>query len=168
MTKFTKKRFNEALRADDQAEVWHLCAIRLGHTPSRSEVYSAIQELATTDKGCRKACPIAYTSMRKSRLEGQVRAIQRINGNRQAMLCRTDSELRTVAISMLRRLIEEPVTAYTKVPMEGFTHLYFCSPAHGHADYNKVMACRLDDEWAGRILSLGKRIWARKVQDAAV
>lgn len=34
----------------------------------------------------------------------------------------------------------DPTSNYAKRPMYGHTHLYFCSPVYGHADYNKWRA----------------------------
>lgn len=84
---------------------------------------------------------------------------------------------RATALSLLRRLYEEPVTNYTKVPMFGMTHLYFCSPSYGHSDYNKVRTCLLTGElakdaqgnsydpqaaWCRKVVELGNRIFDRK------
>lgn len=85
---------------------------------------------------------------------------------------------RDSALKMLRRLYEEPVTNYTKVPMFGMTHLYFCSPSYGHKDYNKVRTCLLNGplaidsngnrydpqaSWCSKVVELGNRIYAKKV-----
>ena len=74
-------------------------------------------------------------------------------------------------------LATEDVTGYTKVPLFGFHHLYFCSPSYGHRDYNKVRTCvlngplatdkngnRYDPQaaWCDKILDLGKRIYFKK------
>jgi len=85
---------------------------------------------------------------------------------------------RAEALRMLRRLYEEPVTNYTKIPMFGFNHLYFCSPSYGHKDYNKVRTCLLNGplaidsngnrydpqaSWCSKVVELGNRIYAKKV-----
>lgn len=84
---------------------------------------------------------------------------------------------RATALKMLRRLYEEPVTSYTKVAMNGLTHLYFCSPSYGHKDYNKVRTCvlngpltngkdgnRYDPQamWCEKVVELSDRIYSRK------
>lgn len=61
------------------------------------------------------------------------------------------------AMDMLRRLLTENHGNYTKVPMMGFTHLYFCHPGYGHADYNKVRTCAID----------GNEVFCRKICDIA-
>lgn len=77
---------------------------------------------------------------------------------------------RAVALKMLRRLAEEDLTRYSKVAMFGRTHLYFCSPAYGHRDYNKVCACPLGSgdgdpltAWCDRVVKLSDRIYEKKL-----
>lgn len=43
-------------------------------------------------------------------------------------------------VEELKRNIREGLTNYTKVPVLGYTHLYFVSPYYGHSDYNKWCA----------------------------
>lgn len=43
-------------------------------------------------------------------------------------------------VEELKRNIREGLTNYTKVPVLGYTHLYFVSPYYGHRDYNKWCA----------------------------
>ena len=84
---------------------------------------------------------------------------------------------RATALKMLRRLYEEPLTNYTKVPMFGIHHLYFCNPVYGHKDYNKVRTCLLNGPlatdmngnrydpqaaWCGKVVELGERIYKKK------
>ena len=65
--KFTKKAFRSALKANDQTEVWHLTAVKLGRTPTQKEVYDLIKEVASTIRDERKAYSMAYDSQRKQR-----------------------------------------------------------------------------------------------------
>ena len=71
---------------------------------------------------------------------------------------------KTEALAMLRRLLTEKLGNYTKVPMMGHTHLYFCSPVYGHADYNKVMTCNIEGNeiFCKKVVDLGERILAKK------
>lgn len=43
-------------------------------------------------------------------------------------------------VEELKRNIREGLNDYTKVPVLGYTHLYFASPRYGHSDYNKWCA----------------------------
>lgn len=43
-------------------------------------------------------------------------------------------------VEELLRNCADPTSNYAKRPMYGHTHLYFCSPVYGHADYNKWRA----------------------------
>ena len=48
--------------------------------------------------------------------------------------------LKQYIVQELLRNCTDPASNYAKRPVYGHTHLYFCSPAHGHADYNKWRA----------------------------
>ena len=65
-----------------------------------------------------------------------------------------------IALGMLRDLYKNGLNKYSKVPMMGHTHLYFCSPIYGHSDYNKVMACTIkgNEKFCNDVISLGGKI----------
>lgn len=159
--KFTKKAFRAALKANDQTKVWYLAAIKFGRTPTRKEVHDLIEEVADTIRDDRKAYSIAYKSQRKQRFEA---AELMAWYNRGAYGQYGDSHYRTVALDMLRKLHDENHGSYTKVPMLGHTRLYFCSPVHGHSDYNKVRTCAIEgnEAFCNKIVELGERIFAKK------
>ena len=173
--KFTKKAFRAALKANDQTRVWYLSAIKFGRTPTRKEVQDLIEEVADTIRDNKKAHFMAFQSQRWEKIfAAETNAWIARGGYRQYGI----HHYRSVALEMLRRLATEQVTSYTKVPMFGTTHLYFCSPTYGHKDYNKVRTCRLNSEltydpaskchvdtqaaWCKKIVELGERIYARK------
>lgn len=64
---------------------------------------------------------------------------------------------------MLRRLLTENPSNYTNVPMMGHTHLYFCSPSYGHADYNKVRACNIEgnENFCEKVCEIARRHLAK-------
>lgn len=70
---------------------------------------------------------------------------------------------KTEALAMLRRLLTEKPSNYTKVPMIGHTHLYFCSPSYGHADYNKVCTCNIEgnEEFVKKIVKISEKFMAK-------
>lgn len=72
------------------------------------------------------------------------------------------------AFHMLRRLIKENLSPYTKIAMYGFTHLYFCSPIYGHKDYNKVKCCKIDgnENLCAKIFNLSEKIYNKKKEKA--
>ena len=175
MTKFTKTAFRKALRENDQTEVWHLAAIKYGRTPTRKEVQCLVELVADTTSANHKAFPMAYTSLRKSNLrEIMAKAWDRRGAYRQYDI----HYYREKALKLLRELAVEPLNYhYTKVPMSGMTHLYFCSPHFGHADYNKVCTCPLNGPlvtdrrgkrydpqaaWCSKVIELGNRIYSKK------
>ena len=151
--KFTKKALRAALKANNQTEVWHLTAVKFGRTPLKKEVYDLIKEVASTIRNDRKAYAVAYNSSRK---EYQRRAIDEAWMRRGAY---RQNDGRADALNMLRRLLTENPSNYTKVPMMGHTHLYFCSPQYGHADYNKVCTCNIEgnEEFVNKIVKIGEK-----------
>lgn len=155
--KFTKTAFRAALKANDQTEVWHLAAIKMGRTPTRHEVYMMVKEISSSMRDERRAFSIAYNSSRK---EAQRGAIDEAWISRGAY---RQNDGRAYALEMLRRLLTENCGNYTKVPMMGHTHLYFCSPSYGHADYNKVCTCNIEgnEEFVKKIVKIGEKFMAK-------
>lgn len=156
MKNFTKKDFRAAIKANDQSEVWHLAAVKLGRTPKRSEVYDLIKDVASTIRDEHKAYSISYNSLRKQRNDAaDIMAWYKRGAYGQY----GDSHYRAKALAMLRRLLTEDHGNYTKVPMLGHTHLYFCHPGYGHADYNKVRTCVIEgnENFCEKICEIARR-----------
>lgn len=156
---FTKKAFRAALKANDQTEVWHLTAVKLGRKPERLEVLHLVEELATTNRDYKKAWAVALRDNDCRRGAFADAIFLKRGGFRQY----DDSHYRSVALQMLRRLLTEKPSNYTKVPMMGHTHLYFCSPSYGHADYNKVCTCRIDgnENFCEKVCEIARRHLAK-------
>lgn len=153
--KFTKKAFCAALKANDQTKVWQLAAVKLGRKPERLEVLHLVEELATTNRDYKKAWAVAFRDNDFRRGAFADAIFLKRGGFRQY----DDSHYRSVALQMLRRLLTEIPSNYTKVPMMGNTHLYFCSPSYGHADYNKVCTCSIEgnEEFVNKIVKIGEK-----------
>lgn len=175
--KFTKKAFRLAIRQFNQTMVWYLASLKFGRTPNRNEVYELVHEIADTVRGYKRAYTLAYGHVEDSRYAKNYAADNTAFYKRSRNLSATLDFQRGEALKMLRRLATEDVTGYTKVPLFGFHHLYFCSPSYGHRDYNKVRTCvlngplandkngnRYDQQaaWCDKILDLGKRIYFKK------
>lgn len=161
--KYTKKALRAALKADNQTEVRHLIAVKLGRKPTRKEVCDLIEDVANTVRDSRKSYTLAFQSQRKQRLESaELMAWYRRGAYGQY----GDAHYRTVALEMLRRLHDEDHGSYTKVPMIGHTRLYFCSPFYGHADYNKVRTCNIkgNEDFCKTVVDLGERIYSKKAK----
>ena len=158
--KFTKKAFRAALKANDQTEIWHLTAVKLGRKPERFEVLHLVEELAITNRDYKKAWAVAFrdNDVRRGALADAI--FLKRGGFRQY----DDSHYRSVALKMLRQLLTEESWSYTKVAFIGHTHLYFCSPEYGHADYNKVRTCKIEgnEEFVKKIVELSHRIYKKK------
>lgn len=149
--KFTKKAFRAALKSNDKTKVWQLVAISLKRTPTKTEVFNYVEKFSSTLRDFRKAYNMAYGRREKN------------TSNKMVYPQYTVSLERGAALAMLRRLLTEKTSNYTKVPMMGHTHLYFCSPSYGHADYNKVRTCNIEDneEFVNKIVKIGKNFMAK-------
>lgn len=162
--KFTKKEFRAALKSNDKTKVWKLAAIKLGKTPKRAELKKLILEISTTRRDDDKAFDFAYNTItsRKIRFhECEQEFISRNDFDNFKKMCLRNGK--TLALKMLRSLLTENPSNYTKVPMIGKTHLYFCSPSFGHKDYNKVMTCIIEgnEDFVNKIVNIGEKFMAK-------
>lgn len=66
--KFTKTAFRSAFKANNQTLIWKLAFLKLGHTPTKSEVYELIMNEVDPKLKKDVAWAIAYTSYRKTRI----------------------------------------------------------------------------------------------------
>lgn len=62
-------------------------------------------------------------------------------------------------VEELKRNIREGLTNYTKVPVLGYTHLYFVSPYYGHSDYNKWCALPIkgNEKFCEKLIKVAKK-----------
>lgn len=157
---FTKKAFRSALKANDQTKIWNLTAVKIGRKPERLDVFSLVQELATTKRDYKKAWALALRDNECRRSE----QFDAIFINRGGFRQHDDLFYRGVALQMLRRLITEDSFSYTKVAFIGHTNLYFCSPEYGLSDYNKVRTCKIEgnEEFVKKVVELSHRIYKKK------
>lgn len=174
--KFTKTAFRKAFKEANQTLVWKLTAIKVGHTPTKTEVSNLIDTIVNpkSQRAFNNAWNIAHTSLRKSKIEFALAS----HWNARGAFRQYDIHYyREQALKMLRRLYTEPLTNYTKIANFGHTHLYFCSPTYGHGDYNKVCTCPLNGPlatdkngnrydpqaaWCDKVLDLSNRIYDKK------
>ena len=158
--KFTKTAFRAALKANDQTEVWRLVSLKIGSKPTKTQVYNAVVELSTTSEltTMRRARKMAYGEGAKKRMAQYacIASWAKRGGMRQY-------SQKTEALAMLRRLLTEKPSNYTKVPMMGHTHLYFCHPGYGHADYNKERTCTIEgnEAFCEKVCEIARRHLAK-------
>lgn len=155
MKKVTKKEIRTAIKANDRTKVWHLCALKLGRTPTKKEVYEIVEEI-----NAKKAWLFSY--------EDTERTITRRNLIDDLFIKKggyRSVNYKEVALRMLRILAEEDYSSYSKVPMLGYEHLYFCSTGYGVKDYNKVRTCEIkgNEEFCKKVVEIGNRIYQKKV-----
>lgn len=62
-------------------------------------------------------------------------------------------------VEELKRNIRDGLNNYTKVPVLGYTHLYFVSPYYGHRDYNKWCALPIkgNERFCETLIKLAKK-----------
>lgn len=156
MKKVTKKEIRAAIKANDRTKVWNLCALKLGRTPKKNEVYKIVEEI-----NAKKAYYFSYEDTERTITRRKLidDLFIKKGGYRSV-------NYKEVALRMLRRLAEEDYSSYSKVPMLGHEHLYFCSTGYGFKDYNKVMTCKIEgnEEFCNKVVNIGNRIYQKKVE----
>ena len=120
--------------------------------------------MSTTRRDDDKAFDLAYNTStpRKSRFhECEQEFISRNDYENFKKMCSRNAK--TTALKMLRRLLTEKPSNYTKVPMLGHTRLYFCHPGYGHADYNKVCTCNIEgnEKFCEKVCEIARRHLAK-------
>lgn len=70
---------------------------------------------------------------------------------------------RHFALAMLKEEMSRPIDNYSKQPMLGHTHLYFCSPIYGHNDYNKrkMLEIRGNERFCDLLVSVGNKYFSK-------
>lgn len=124
--KITKKEIQSTLRSLDCTRIHRLCKLIEGNCEKRT-VMRFIEKYAPTKKVYRKAYDLSYNRgyMRHPYLDGGY----------------VGSKYKHIVDYMLENIkLANEGSAYAKVPMMGYTNLYFCSPDYGHSDYNKWRA----------------------------
>ena len=122
----TKKQIVATLRSQDRTAIYRLVHIIYGGKPTNMQVYKFIQEFAPTQAIYRNAykMTIDYSinrHLRDFKKEAEFEA----------------ANIRHICVKMFFDELERGIDNYSKRPMLGHTHLYFCSPVYGHNDYNK-------------------------------
>lgn len=160
-TKFTLKAFRTAIKDMDRTKVWQLAAIKLNmRKPDWLKVCNLAEEASTSKKMKKLAWSLTFTYTNQ---EKRAKFDSQIFINRGGYKQYTDSHYRNIALQMLRRLLTEEPSNYTKIPIMGHTNLYFCSPVYGHHDYNKVLTCKIEgnEDFVKKIIDIGER-WKKK------
>lgn len=122
--KTTKKDIQAVLRTLDRTAIFRMYKNIYGEI-SRNGIYDFIHEYAPNNRIYKKAYELAYGGLGS----------------------RNHSTHGTFEPLPLQRVVEVLVSncknadsPYSKMPMMGHTHLYFCHRAWGHSDYNKWCA----------------------------
>ena len=186
--KITKRsiveKLKEIYKAQDRTALFKFYHVLTGHhgesTSWNAPMRHLFESFCTSEKMRRVISALCETKwLKEVRNNNYERVHLEFMGERpRPSLTELTRRERAEALRMLRRLYEEPVTNYTKVPMFGFNHLYFCSPSYGLKDYNKVRTCllcgplstdrngnRCDPQaaWCSMVVNLGKRIYESKM-----
>ena len=125
--KITKKHITEVLRSRDLTEIYQLVHIINGGKIDSRDVIHFAHEYAPSDKVWDDIWRgIHCTPNREAKYR---------NFRREAEFYAANA--RHIAVNHLREEIARGIDNYTKRPILGITHLYFCSPVYGHRDHNK-------------------------------
>ncbi len=124
----TKKNIQSVLRTLNRTAIFRLYKTIYGSI-DRNGIYDFIRTYAPTNSICKQAYALAY---------GVQKSIQDNTHGHFAPL--------TIQrwVDYLKENCENAGSAYAKMPVLGRTHLYFCSPAYGFGDYNKVCALPIE------------------------
>lgn len=125
----TKKEIQNVLRTMNATKIFRLHKIMFGNV-DRWSISDFIFNYAPTEKVSRAAWKIAYNNSNAIKRSDYEIISCRLHGRY------TGKDLKQ-AVDAVKEYIADPCNPYAKKPMMGFTHLYFCSPAYGHQDYNK-------------------------------
>ena len=133
----TKKQIEEVLRTMNPTQIFRLVHIIYGGKVEKQKVCDFVRQFAPTQKVYNQSYYIAFDQ--NSCHNPNRKYIYTWDASRQSYEFKTQN-IRQYVMHKLRNEIRKPRTAYTKRPMMGNTHLYFCSPVYGHSDYNKWQA----------------------------
>lgn len=125
----SKKEIQNVLRTMEPTKIFALHHRMFGNV-NRSEVYRFIREFAPTNKVRTNAYNLAHSNKHAEyRL-----MVERTCIHRHGFFT---GDLRKYTVDALKEECTRERDNYSKFPMLGHTHLYFCSPVYGHSDYNK-------------------------------
>ena len=172
--KITKKAIVATLRTLDRTAIFKVAFKLLfestGRKPNiielRNGVYNLIKEYAPTNKIANMAYSLAHNTRNTSA------AYKGKHGYFEPLTLQ-------MIVDYTKQQLKNPVTPYTKYPTYGHTHLYFCSPVHGHSDYNKWRAlpiegnekfCKTLVDYVTNVTKIYNatirvRVWQRKTND---
>lgn len=126
----TKKRIENVLRSMDQTSIYKLYHEIYGIKPTFVGVCGFIKDFAPT-----KRIRNAVLSLTES---NQVKQHKKYASDwSKKTIAYYKSFPLSVAMGIFRHELSRELDSYSKRPFYGHTHLYFCSPVFGHADYNK-------------------------------
>lgn len=128
------KQVHSVLRTKNTTEIFRLYHKIYGGKVEKSAVIRFIEEFAPTIKISRTAFGIVYDSHIKLLHETTFEDV-----NYHAWKVANAKHIALQAFKDNIRMWSESPN-YAKRPMMGRTHLWFCSPAFGHRDYNKWCA----------------------------
>lgn len=132
--KITKKHIVKVLRGRDLTQIYQLVHIINGGKIDSRDVIHFVHEYAPSDKVWDDIWRgIHCTPNREHKYRNFCREAEFNEQNKKHL-----------AMQHLREEIARGTDNYTKRPVLGHTHLYFCSPFYGHRDYNKWSAMEIE------------------------
>ncbi len=145
----TKKHIQSVLRTENPTLILSLYHQIYGGRVDRWQALHFIEEFAPSNRVYRHAYNIALAH-RARIIDPDYLAKHRqfSNANRKHL-----------AMVELRKEMARQNDGYSKRPMMGHTHLYFCSPEYRHRDYNKWRALPIEgnERFCELICKVGKK-----------
>lgn len=135
----TKKYIQSVIRTENSTEIFRLYHLVFGGEKPRSlDVCKFIREYAPTKTLAQKAA--AFSGLNKrSRLSEEAEHDQLLKS-----FAWRKENARHLVLCHFREELKRGFDSYSKRPTMGHTHLWWCSPVHGHADYNKSIALPIE------------------------
>lgn len=123
----SSERIREAIRVADITRIYQLYHLIYGGKPERSAVNAFIMR---------------YSPSHRAAMQSLEKACKKVNDRlkRQEQDDNDTLGLKKRIVDKLKEWCADPASPYSKRPMYGHTHLYFCHPEWRHIDYNKWCA----------------------------
>lgn len=117
-----------------------------------NEIYNFFKDFVTTGRKYRWLNNVIYYPHRSAKNERIIfnHRLKYFTGKNKNIIslhpCMvgSESEMRERALKLTREFLTNKIDNYTKIPLLGTNHLYFCSAKFGFKDYNKIMTCDIN------------------------
>ena len=174
--RFLRNNESEEGHWDEVETIWVRMKVRKRdmNVPTREEIREIISHGTATDL-CK--CFVKCTGLKYNRFDAQeffatfTRSKKQYKRMKDLLYTAEGKHLQCIdeydqyygrrwqCVEELKRNIRGGLNNYTKVPVLGYTHLYFVSPYYGHSDYNKWCALPIkgNEKFCATLIKLAKK-----------